>query len=88
MTDPKYKPLSRDFNRQNRLGIYGDGPMSDDMDHPCDNQDVAIMHLHREFTVVRVEWLDALEALVKTQATYIAKVNAAMYDVLQEAKDD
>lgn len=61
-------------NRQSRLAIYGGGPVDPDLGRPVGCEDVAQIALLPGFVVVRTEWLDALEALVESQAQRIAQL--------------
>lgn len=65
------------FHRQATLGVYGDGPIDEDVGHPCGNQDVAVLRLLPGFVVVRTEYLDALEGLVNSQGERLAQLEKA-----------
>lgn len=66
--------LNPRLHRQDTLGVYGDGPVDEDVGHPCGNQDVAVLSLLPGFVVVRTEYLDALEGLVESQGERLAQL--------------
>lgn len=68
------KELADRFARQTTLSVYGDGPVDAGLGRPVGCEDVAQIKLLPGFVVVRTDWLDALEALVKTQAQRIAQL--------------
>lgn len=62
------------FQRQVRLDVYGDGPVDADLGHPVGCEDVATLVFQPGFVVVRTEYLDALEGLVKSQGERLAQL--------------
>jgi hypothetical protein len=62
------------INRQRHLYVYGDGPVDSDLGHPVGCQDVAVLSLAGGFCVVREEYLDALEGLIKSQGERLAQL--------------
>ena len=63
MTGERKDPPDRakEFSRQVRLQVYGDGPYDTELGHPCGCEDVATLALAPGFCVVRKEYLDELE---------------------------